>query len=229
MYLADHFVVYTDNNPLTYVLSTSKLNATSQRWVNELADYNFTIKYRPGAPNRDADSLSRLGLDNLFTTYTEQIQPDEFKAIVSGISTQSRDTEAWLHAYSTELAPAEAHFTNIATDNILSLTKIKEAKRDDISINRIIHLKTSNQRLSPQQRKNENDWTRCLLNQWDKLYLDENDILKRKFHNQSQLVLPLYLATLRHVIYEELHDKMGHLGTDRVTHLARERVYWPKM
>ena len=173
--------------------------------------------------------MSRLGLDNLFTTYTEQIQPGEFKAIVSGISTQSRDTEAWLHAYSTELARAEAHFTNIAIDNILSLTKIKEAKRDDISIIRIIHLKTSNQRLSPQQRKNENDWTRCLLNQWDKLYLDENDILKRKFHNQSQLVLPLYLATLRYVIYEELHDKMGHLGTDRATHLARERVYWPKM
>ena len=36
-------------------------------------------------------------------------------------------------------------------------------------------------------------------------------------------------ATLRHLIYEELHDKMGHLETDRVTHLARERVYWPKM
>ena len=26
LYHADHFVVYTDNNPLTYVLSTSKLN-----------------------------------------------------------------------------------------------------------------------------------------------------------------------------------------------------------
>ena len=38
LYHADHFAVYTDNNPLTHVLPTSKLNATSQRWVNELAD-----------------------------------------------------------------------------------------------------------------------------------------------------------------------------------------------
>ena len=42
------FDVYTDNNPLTYVLTTAKLNATCLRWVNELADFNFDIKYRPG-------------------------------------------------------------------------------------------------------------------------------------------------------------------------------------
>ena len=28
LYHAPHFVVYTDNNPLTYALSTAKLNAT---------------------------------------------------------------------------------------------------------------------------------------------------------------------------------------------------------
>ena len=84
---------------MTYILSTSKLNATSQRWVNELADYNFTIKYRPGVVNRDADSLSRSCLDNLFTAYTEHAQPDDFNAIVSGISTQSGDVEAWFHEF----------------------------------------------------------------------------------------------------------------------------------
>ncbi len=52
-----------DNNPLTYVLSTSKLNATTHRWIAELADYNFTIKYRPGRIHRDADVLSRMPLD----------------------------------------------------------------------------------------------------------------------------------------------------------------------
>ena len=29
----EHFTVYTDNNPLTYVMSTAKLNATGYRWV----------------------------------------------------------------------------------------------------------------------------------------------------------------------------------------------------
>ena len=36
-----HFEVYIDNNPLTYILTTAKLNATGQRWVDSLANYNF--------------------------------------------------------------------------------------------------------------------------------------------------------------------------------------------
>ena len=48
LYHVPDFIVYTDNNPLTYVLTTAKLNATGHRWVSELADFSFTIKYRPG-------------------------------------------------------------------------------------------------------------------------------------------------------------------------------------
>ena len=36
-----HFEVYMDNNPLTYILTTAKLDATRQRWVASLANYNF--------------------------------------------------------------------------------------------------------------------------------------------------------------------------------------------
>lgn len=58
-----HFVVYMDNNTLTYVLTTAKLNATGHRWVGELADFHFTIRYRPGKRNADSDGLSRLPLN----------------------------------------------------------------------------------------------------------------------------------------------------------------------
>ena len=54
------FDVYTDNNPLTYVLTTAKLDATGQRWVAALANYNFDIYYRSGKTNADADALSRI-------------------------------------------------------------------------------------------------------------------------------------------------------------------------
>ena len=54
------FVVRTDNNPLTYVLSSAKLDATGQRWVSELSSYDFSIQYRSGKENIDADALSRL-------------------------------------------------------------------------------------------------------------------------------------------------------------------------
>ena len=57
------FEVYTDNNPLTYVLTTAKLDATGQRWIANLANYNFKIHYRSGKSNIDADALSRIPWD----------------------------------------------------------------------------------------------------------------------------------------------------------------------
>ena len=35
------FEVYTDNNPLMYVLTIAKLDATGQRWIASLANYLF--------------------------------------------------------------------------------------------------------------------------------------------------------------------------------------------
>ncbi len=48
LFYAPHFMVYTDNNHLTYVMSTAKLNAVGHRWVGELSDFQFDIKYWPG-------------------------------------------------------------------------------------------------------------------------------------------------------------------------------------
>ena len=43
------FNVYTDNNLLTYVLSSAKLDAIGQCWVASLAPYNFSLHYNPGS------------------------------------------------------------------------------------------------------------------------------------------------------------------------------------
>ena len=53
------FVIYTDNNPLTYVLTSATLNATGLRWVADLVEYSCIINYRPGKENIDADYLSQ--------------------------------------------------------------------------------------------------------------------------------------------------------------------------
>ena len=54
------FQVFTDNNPLTYVLTTAKLDATGHRWVAALSNYTFSILYKPGKANRDVGALSRI-------------------------------------------------------------------------------------------------------------------------------------------------------------------------
>ena len=51
------FTVVTDNNPLTYVLSKAKLDATGHRWLSALASFDFDIIYRPGKANIDAGVL----------------------------------------------------------------------------------------------------------------------------------------------------------------------------
>ena len=60
LYGTSSFEVFTDNNPLTYVLTSAKLDATTQRWIAALALYNFENNYRSGKHNVDADSLSRI-------------------------------------------------------------------------------------------------------------------------------------------------------------------------
>lgn len=60
LYYAPHFTIYTENNLLTYVMNTAKINAVCHRWVGELADLRFDVKYRTGSSNIDTDTLSRL-------------------------------------------------------------------------------------------------------------------------------------------------------------------------
>lgn len=55
----EKFIVITDNNPLTYVMTNAKLDATGQRWVANLSVFDFEIRYCPGKNLNDADSLSR--------------------------------------------------------------------------------------------------------------------------------------------------------------------------
>ena len=54
------FDVLTDSNPLTYLTTTAKLNATDHRWLSSLSTFDFTISYRAGKANGDADGLSRI-------------------------------------------------------------------------------------------------------------------------------------------------------------------------
>ena len=42
------FLVKTDNNPLTYIMTTPNLDATGHQWVSALAKYDFQLEYQKG-------------------------------------------------------------------------------------------------------------------------------------------------------------------------------------
>ena len=56
----NRFLVLTDNNPLTYLLTTAKLDSTGHRWRADLQLYNLSVRYRLVRTNVDADLLYRL-------------------------------------------------------------------------------------------------------------------------------------------------------------------------
>ena len=55
------FLICTDNNPLTYIMTTPNLDAVRHRWVAAMAGYNFEIEYICGMDNKVADALSCVG------------------------------------------------------------------------------------------------------------------------------------------------------------------------
>lgn len=53
------FLAVTDSNPLTYILTSAKLDAASYRWLAALSTFDFQLQYRAVKQNQEADGLSR--------------------------------------------------------------------------------------------------------------------------------------------------------------------------
>ena len=75
-YLLYHpFLVKTDNNPLTYIMTTPNLDTTGHQWVSALARYDFQLEYQKGQDNAVADMLSQV---------TTCLEPEAMQAILDG-------------------------------------------------------------------------------------------------------------------------------------------------
>ena len=84
------FTLCTDHKPLQSLLNESKpipcmASARIQRWALTLASYEYTIKYKSGPANTNADALSRLPLPN--TSISEVPIPSELVLLMEHTST----------------------------------------------------------------------------------------------------------------------------------------------
>jgi hypothetical protein len=55
-----HFTIITDHNPLVYLNNITLTSERLTRWRLKLSEYDFEVKYRKGAQNVNADTLSRI-------------------------------------------------------------------------------------------------------------------------------------------------------------------------
>ena len=227
----NQFVVCTDNNPLTYVLSSAKLDATGHRWLAALSTYNFSLKYKSGRTNSDADGLSRRPHDNteLFSDAVKAICeaylvkrdscPYAENLVVTSASQLTESTESPVE--SSDISERDFQSTDLNT-----VDWAKE-QANDLSIGKILPFVKSG--YYPQKEELSEDLPDVFkyLRHWKNLCLLDGILYRNTVLNGEkvkQLVLPF---RFRDLVFKYLHDDVGHQGQDRTLSLVRSRFFWP--
>ena len=209
------FDVYTDNNPLTYILTSAKLDAMGQRWVASLANYDFRIFYKSGKLNVEVDMLSHIPRAS-----TILIDAPAVKAIISAIPyTDHTD-------YNYNPSNIVCKSTQVVVHKKSRDDWRAEQENDPIigpAIEAIRSKKYSEDALS--------DGSRWLLHNQRQLLFRCGLLYRKVFdghlqENEFQFILP---QPYWKQALEVCHDNIGHLGIKRTTSLLRDHFYWPSI
>ncbi|KAK3522328.1 hypothetical protein QTP86_003678, partial [Hemibagrus guttatus] len=229
------FVVKTDNNPLTYVLSTAKLSATGHRWLAALSTYNFSLQYKPGKHNIDADVLSRYPCDSSTDAGWRVIPKTGVKAICRVAVTAEDNVSSSRLVDQLGVSPQsipEAFSCPTALGNChmeqLTYAELRKAQEDDLVIGEVKKDVESGKILTVAK---SSDTTVMLLQRQGSKLMVQNQLLYRVTKSscgkeKKQLVLP---GKYWSQVLRSLHDDSGHLGVEKTTELVRDRFYWPRM
>lgn len=233
------FLVLTDNNPLTYVLTTAKLDATGQRWAAALGQYTFDITYRAGIKNTDADPLSRYPYEILQAEQTKMDDSNIQSIQSTECSEQITMNDSTIKAICSCIT-VPSFIETFPTANINILEAFEEPGQ--VMAQKEMQEIRSTQRQDPLVER----WRRAVIDKaLPKTTMVKGDLtMKRQFQNLfmkrgilfrkvqqgeeilEQLVVP---EGYRKEVLRGLHDEVGHPGIERTMRLLRERFYWPGM
>ena len=207
---APHFIVKTDNNPLTYVLTTAKLDATGHRWLAALAAFDFEIQYLPGIVNKDADALSRKPFD---TIDMASVQATCNLASVPYVHSLGVVEEEEEELSSFPKYPLQRIRVEQNNDPVLGiwLTALRTGRHPRLNRSRISQLAAKQHGI--------------MKRNFDRFFL-KRGVMYRRVGDEAQLVLPQCFVD---EVCESLHDDCGHQGFDKTMALVRERFFWPLM
>lgn len=175
-------------------MSTAKLNAVGHHWVEELPDFRFDIKYRPGQANIDTDTLSYLPLDTeaFESECTEELPTSIVQAALEGSHVSREKDVAWIAAL--YLSTMKEEPSNIFLPTI-NREELITAQKEDILISAV--------------RETLTGISMSLMYEWSKLHV-KRGLFYQKTMERKQLVPPSNYKKLA----LELHDRMGHVGTE---------------
>ena len=218
--LGGQFVLYTDNNPLTYLMKSTKLPAVEQRWAAALAPFHFEIKYRAAKHNANADALSRLAqagtsLPDVDSCFEELTQTTRLPAALCVNVLEANGPDAVAEDEALGVLPS------------ISRADMRTHQQNDDVLRRVIWFRRQGRRPDDKERPQESKATLALLAMGDKL-VERDGVLHRRITTPAglqrhQLLLP---TILRERTLRGLHDEAGHQGCERTEALVRERCYW---
>lgn len=199
------FTVFTDNNPLSYILKT-KNSAVDMRWLSQLSVFNFDIVYKTGRTNINADVLSRHPFDVEVSTSLAEISEKQEVPSYEQISSKCQEHRIFESGFRIDCSVADLQ------------------KRDDNL--RVVRDMVDSGSRSKQILAEASTTVKKLIKEWSRLILVD-DVLYRKIelNNKSvlQIVVPDNLSTQ---CMESVHDKYGHQGIEKTYSLLQSRVYW---
>ena len=78
--------------------------------MNELASFNISIRYNPGAQNHVSDTLNRFPIhkDNCISEYSELCDAGEIKSILDAVVNQQRTYQSTVNVLSTSYNDIQA-------------------------------------------------------------------------------------------------------------------------
>ena len=204
--------VITDNNPLVH-LQTAKLGAVEQRWVAQLANFDYQIRYRPGRDNTNADVLSRLPTAGDPVPATDPPPPEGDGLMVVIIEAPGAVGDALPAGWGWD----PGHWQTL--------------QQQDPSLSAIRDYLAQGALPPAPERKAQSQRVQQLLGQWDRLSVKEG-VIWRTVQDQlthepcHQILVPQEQIK---PLLEAYHNQAGHPGQERTLSLVRRRFYWPQM
>lgn len=226
------FTVRTDNNPLTYVLTTAKLNAVGHRWLAALSTYQFDVQYRPGRHNIDADLLSRSMPDEQNTEGWETIPQTGVQSICQRVQISHSDPSPQRCVDQLGASP------KCVPDLFAFPTHLELKSLGQMSKQELITAQQNDAMIGPTiQAVNNGNWPSdmntelaAMKRELGKLIVKDSLLHRLSKRPSGEEVIQLVLPSEFHdAVLRSLHDDLGHLGIERTIDLVRNRFFWPKM
>ena len=208
----------TDNNPLTYVLTTAKLDATGHRWISQLSNYDFTISYRPGQQNKDADALSRL--PEIHSAETPLLSSD---VVAAGLKINERPVDALVETICCSLSvPDDLNNATVFAVKSSTWRNWQKYQNDDLILRKVVS--AVQRQISVEQMSAE---AKKLWRQKNRLVLKQGVLYRKRQNTEGKEQLQLVLPNKYHAeALNAVHDQMGHMGRERTQELLNDRFYW---